>query len=551
MNEDLESRLAAYELSLRESQAQIGALTRRVFQLEQGGLFTQEALPPALDQQPAPVVPPSAAIQPAVEQDWEAQLGTNWLNRAGVLLLVIGITLFLGFAMAAFGPAGKIAIGIVTGAALLAAGYWYEHQGNFRPFSLGMLAGGFAVLYATAYASHAVEASRIFSNLYVGIALQTAIALVAVWQAVQLASERSAMLAYLAAYLGLASSTSLPFVYAGAYPLTLSALFLADRLGWRILPWTILSYTWLCEIQTGSRDWNFEFWGHPVAWANLVLFAAFEIRGRTREWSLHNPAWIVVNVVWFLAATFLNTRFEQTAHVASSLALLAAAGLIASMLRAGLSVRYEAVSEAITLLVVASWAVVRYRESDPLLLLLLVLAMAMIGLFRNCFLPTTALTLCAEGLLALVALGLLFLFPESRLTMDAPLRIHLALPHMFALIVCLFAASRYFTSTSWPSGAAIVCVAVMTLTTIPKTMGTIVLAFEAILCLAVGFYLARRPIRIGGLTLFIFCILKVFLYDLGELDTLPRIFSFIILGLFLIVASWAYTKYRQQLQKYL
>ena len=551
MNEDLESRLAAYELSLRESQAQIGALTRRVFQLEQGGSFTQEALPPALDQQPAPVVPPSAAIQPAVEQDWEAQLGTNWLNRAGVLLLVIGITLFLGFAMAAFGPAGKIAIGIVTGAALLAAGYWYEHQGNFRPFSLGMLAGGFAVLYATAYASHAVEASRIFTNLYVGIALQTALALVAVWQAVQLASERAAILAYLAAYLGLASSTSLPFVYAGAYPLTLSALWLADRLGWRTLPWTILAYTWFCEIQTGSRDWDFKFWGHPVAWVNLGLFAAFEIRERTREWSWRNPAWIVANVAWFLTATFLNTRFEQTTHVASILALLAAVSLIASLVRARLSVRHEAIGEAITLLAAAAWAIARYGESDPLLMLMLMLAIAMFGLFRNRFEPTTALTLSAEGLLAMVALVLLFLFPESRLTISAPLRIHLALPQVLALIVCLFAAGRWFTSTSWPSGAALVGVAVLTLVTIPKTMGTIVLAFEAILCLAVGFYLARRPIRIGGLALFIFSILKVFLYDLGELDTLPRIFSFIVLGLFLIAASWAYTKYRQQLQKYL
>ncbi len=551
--------MAAVEVALRESQAQVGSLTRRLFQLEQGGSLPQDAMPPVLDEQPAiltPVavpaaVPVPAAAQPATEQDWETRFGTNWLNRAGVLLLVIGITLFLGFAVAAFGPAGKIAIGIVTGSALLAAGYWYEHQGNFRPFSLGMLAGGFAVLYATAYASHAVEASRIFSNLYIGIALQTAVALVALWQAVQLASERAAILAYLAAYLGLASSTSLPFIYAGAYPLTLSALWLADRLGWRNLPWTILAYTWFCEIQSGSRDWNFEFWGHPVAWINIGLFAAFEVRERSREWSWRNPAWIVANDVLFLIATFAETRFRSTNHVSSVLALLAVGGVIASLVRAQLSIRYEAISEAITLLVAAAWAIARYGESDSLLMLMLMLAFAMVGLFRNRFEPTTALTLSAEGVLAMTSLILLFLFPESKLTIAAPLRIHLALPQMLVAIVCLFAAGRWFTTTPWPSCVALVGVAVVTLVTIPKTMGTIVLAFEAILCLAIGLYLARRPIRIGGLALFVFSILKVFFYDLGELDVLPRIFSFIVLGLFLIIASWAYTKYRQQLQRYL
>ena len=91
----------------------------------------------------------------------------------------------------------------------------------------------------------------------------------------------------------------------------------------------------------------------------------------------------------------------------------------------------------------------------------------------------------------------------------------------------------------------------VTLVTIPKTMGTIVLAFEAILAVAAGLYLVRRPIRLGGIALFLFSILKVFVYDLSELDTLPRIFSFIVLGLLLISASWGYTKYREQLQKYL
>jgi uncharacterized membrane protein len=49
----------------------------------------------------------------------------------------------------------------------------------------------------------------------------------------------------------------------------------------------------------------------------------------------------------------------------------------------------------------------------------------------------------------------------------------------------------------------------------------------------------------------LFCILKLFVYDLSFLDTLPRIFSFIALGLILVGVSWIYTRFRERVQKYL
>ena len=49
----------------------------------------------------------------------------------------------------------------------------------------------------------------------------------------------------------------------------------------------------------------------------------------------------------------------------------------------------------------------------------------------------------------------------------------------------------------------------------------------------------------------LFCILKAFAYDLRNLDTLPRIFSFIVLGLLLVAVSWVYTRFRDLVQRYL
>jgi uncharacterized membrane protein len=74
---------------------------------------------------------------------------------------------------------------------------------------------------------------------------------------------------------------------------------------------------------------------------------------------------------------------------------------------------------------------------------------------------------------------------------------------------------------------------------------------EAIVLLSAGFALRDRVLRLSGLALFLVCALKLFFWDLRNLDTLPRIMSFIVLGLLLVAVSWVYTRFRAQVQKFL
>ena len=66
-----------------------------------------------------------------------------------------------------------------------------------------------------------------------------------------------------------------------------------------------------------------------------------------------------------------------------------------------------------------------------------------------------------------------------------------------------------------------------------------------------GFPLRDRILRISGLVLLLGCILKLFAWDLRHLETVPRIFSFIALGLILVGVSWIYTRFRERVSKYL
>jgi len=58
-------------------------------------------------------------------------------------------------------------------------------------------------------------------------------------------------------------------------------------------------------------------------------------------------------------------------------------------------------------------------------------------------------------------------------------------------------------------------------------------------------------LRLCGLLLLGACVFRVFLYDLRNLETLPRIVSFIVLGLLMLAVSFIYTRYYERLKRYL
>ena len=80
---------------------------------------------------------------------------------------------------------------------------------------------------------------------------------------------------------------------------------------------------------------------------------------------------------------------------------------------------------------------------------------------------------------------------------------------------------------------------------------TVAWGLQAVALLIAGFAIRERVLRLSGLGLFGVCIIKVFTHDLQHLDALPRILSFIVLGALLISMSFVYTRYREQMRRFL
>src|SRR2546427_527809 len=102
---------------------------------------------------------------------WEARIGGSWLNRIGVALLVIGIAFALGYSLTRLGPAGKAALATAVSLAMIAGGVLLERRESYKFYGRGLIGGGWAALYATAYAVHGLQATRVVESPLVGFAL--------------------------------------------------------------------------------------------------------------------------------------------------------------------------------------------------------------------------------------------------------------------------------------------------------------------------------------------------------------------------------------------
>ncbi len=121
-------------------------------------------------------------------------------------------------------------------------------------------------------------------------------------------------------------------------------------------------------------------------------------------------------------------------------------------------------------------------------------------------------------------------------------------------IACLYAAQFLPARGSRPriyfSLLASVLAAALLYYRVSGSLLTVAWGMEGVALLSSGFPLRDRVPRLSGLALLVFCILKLFVWDLRHLETLPRILSFLVLGMILVAVSWIYTRFRERVARY-
>lgn len=264
---------------------QIRELTARVYELERRSgppvpVAPEAVVVPAPPEpveypevpilQPVPVVEVSEAVPPPAPpkragDEWEALIGGSFLNKLGAVLVVISVVLFLSYSFAQMGPAGRVAVSLAGGAALLAAGLWIEHHEKYRVFSWGLIGAGWAGLYVTSYAMYSLDAARVIENPTLGAGIQLTVAAAMIVHSLRYRVETLTALAAGCAFAALAIAPSRSFGSGGLIPLAAALVYIARRLQWQALGVFSLIATYGVVIARGDA-------GASVAATQAYLF---------------------------------------------------------------------------------------------------------------------------------------------------------------------------------------------------------------------------------------------------------------------------------------
>ena len=221
-------------------------------------------VPPPASEMPVPAgkAPPplpaggASAPLPAAEP-LELRVGTYWLARIGIVILLTGLV-FLGnyayhLVIASLGPWGKLALLALAGGGLAGVGAWLERsRESMRNYARVLMAGGAATLYYTVYAAHFVERLRVIESPIVGGTLLLAMASAFIWYADKKRSEALAVPGLLLAYYTSAINAIGAFTLFSNLLLTGAAVFFLVR-----HRWTRMSYASLAATYGSYAFWRF------------------------------------------------------------------------------------------------------------------------------------------------------------------------------------------------------------------------------------------------------------------------------------------------------
>lgn len=258
----------------------------------------------------------------------EYAIASNWLLRLGILILVTGIGFFLKYSIATglIGPEGRIAMGTLSGIAMLGFGARII-SGQYRLIGQGLCGGGIAVLYASFFAGQYMEVL----TPEVSFGLMMLVTLVAGVVAVKLNS-------LLVAFIGLIGGYGTPVLlnpagdnhtvlFSYLILLGVCVLLISWKKNWRLLYYTAFLATYsIFSMKTGRFNGeNFELY-FPFLLSFFVLFSTatfiFQIANREKS-TLLELLFLFLNATvfsWF-AYDMISRSFPREAMAVLTIGL--------------------------------------------------------------------------------------------------------------------------------------------------------------------------------------------------------------------------------------
>jgi uncharacterized membrane protein len=592
---------AAHGINANE-QSSIQQLSARVQRLEErlaGGESHTPVATKSFNETPPPQEPKTEPITPEHEKepakkiekvpslsayDLESIIGRRWIGWVAVSLILFATAFFLKYAFDNrwIGEVGRVATGIAAGVVMTSLGFRYFKRG-WRIFSQILTGGGVVLLYLSAYAAfgyyHLVPQKTAFGFMAILIAEAAALALL--YQAPAIA-----IMALLGGFLTplLLHTNRDQYVSFFGYIIALDLGALALLKHWRglrtiaFLGSHILFWLWYDEHYHHEKL-------HAVLVFQVVLFLIFllahvaaRLLRRLESITLEDIWLLGINPFIFFATVYhlLNPSYHGWMGSFAIVMALIYAGTAKLLLdRATTNHRVESLSligVALTFVTIAipiqlrgnwitiAWAVealaMLWTGIETRSLRLRVSACLIFGVTfgklllwdtpygdRPAFIPVFN----RYFLSSMVVVGCLFaaaaLYRNVARQKNVPASV-MKFVFLVAAIVALWLVSSIETHTFFQGRAFAQHVAeeARHQRWLGQMALSVVWAIYAAVLAAVGFVRRSSVTRWAALGLFALTIIKAMLVDIAELQQLYRIIVFFVLGVLLLLVSWAYHK---------
>jgi uncharacterized membrane protein len=578
---------------------QIRELTARVHRLESSMETSQVAAeasrqetvtrsvepPPAPPPPQRPVPPQPAFVVPSTaigHSDLETRIGSHWLNRIGIAAVLIGVSYFLKYAFDSgwIGPAGRVAIGLMAGIAVVLWSERFRTRG-YRAFSYSLKAVGIGVLYLSFWAAfqvyHLIGSGPAFACMLLVTASTCALAL----------SQDAEILAVFAISGGFSTpvlvSTGVNHelaLFSYVALLDLGILSLVAFKPWRRLLW--LGFTGTLTLYVA---WNAEYYTRSQIQPTLIFatlfFVIFAIAPLFMLRQEHGAGMMPLALAFVNAATYfaqayvMITEISNTAMAWFSLAL-ATVYLLLNRMRPRtadeaaesnlrlmhLALAVGLITVAIPIRLEAHWITIGWFVESAVLLWLgnriksdllnvfaltaLVLGIARLLLYDN--FATTQLFFNMRMLVYEVAIAVLGLiaYHASKRSDDLAKNIGAVAAvalNVLALTALSLEIRDYYAHQMAGFRPGNSVIANWTDLRIARdfSYSALWMGYGAML-MAIGFWRKSAFVRWQALILIALTTVKVFAYDTSELERIYRILSFIVLGALLLAISFAYQR---------
>lgn len=554
------------------------------------------AMPPPANTVPAmPLAPPRftprdsgprfAAAKPDI--DLESRIGSHWLNRIGISAVLIGMSYFLKLAFDNnwIGPTGRVSIGLLAG---IGAIVWSEsfRKRGYNLFSYSLKAVGVGVLYLSLWAAFQVYALIPSPVAFLAMVIVTgSTAMLAIKQDAEILAAIALAGGFTTPLLLSTGQNHEVELFSYVALLCAASVALVAVKPWRRL--LVLSYVGMVGLYVG---WYSEFYRRPEFAITLVfatiffaIFAVAPLVSRVAEGSslLHLPAALtLINTgVYFLQAYAMVDEIDKLAMAWFALALAAVHIGLSRIVRRqepadAETLRLLHLALAVSLITIAipirldgHWITVGWLVEAGVLLwvadrigarFLHYLAVVALGLgvvrlllIDNFRVDTLLLnSRMATYILAVAVLALLAWFSlrrasdfDRQLAAVAVLAVSaLALVGLSREIGDYYGRQTYAGwsgATPWTRAAE----ANRHSMAIAEdfTYSALWMGYGALL-MVIGFWRKSAFFRWQALFLIAATIVKVFIYDVSQLDRGYRILSFMILGVLLLAVSFVYQK---------